>query len=341
LEEYYYAILSGEHPCMPLEELRAILDAEASHYKIHAVHDGIAIFTASIMNPSIIAERAGWVREVGVVLGVVESTIIGIRRLARDSSRKLGTDTVWVDPWRFKGYSPHAREDLVRKIFVEELRRAGIIHARKGRTLRIFITEGIAVAGITLGTRLKGFHLRRPRRRPFFKPGPLSPELSRVLVNLSRLRRGSTFLDPFCGTGGFALEAMLIGAGKVLCGDIDASMVEGSSINLRRYGCGSCVVFRHNAVKLPLGDEVVEAIATDPPYGRSTTTSRMGYRGLITGFLPEAYRVLKRGGYLVFAGPYTEGPWRLAEDAGFRVRSRFHMYVHSSLTREVVVASKE
>ena len=339
--EYYYAILSGEHPCMPLEELKAILEVEAGRYKIHAVHEGIAVFTAQLGNPPVVAERAGWVREVGVVLGWAESTIDGVRRLAVETSRRIGTGTVWVDPWRFKGYSPQAREDLVRRIFIEELRRAGITHGKGGKVLRVFITEGIAVAGILLGSRPKGFHQRRPRMRPFFKPGPLSPELSRVMVNMSRLRRGSSFLDPFCGTGGFALEAMLIGAGKVLCGDIDPSMVWGSSVNLGRYGCSSCMVFRHNAARMPLDDGAADAIATDPPYGRSTTTSRMGYRGVMRGFLPEAYRVLKAGGYLVFAGPYREEPWRLAEEAGFRVVSRFHMYVHSSLTREVVVSLKE
>ncbi len=308
-------------------------------YRITYHLEGLALFDAESLNPKRAAERAAWVREIGLLLGIAESTIEGIEALAEEAARSLEGERVWVDPWRFKGYSPQAREDVVRRILVSKLRgRASL--GKGGKVLRVFITEGVAIAGIILASRGKGFHLRRPRRRPFFKPGPLSPDLSRVLVNLSRPREGSTFLDPFCGTGGFAIEAMMVGAGRIICGDLDRAMYRGSRVNLDTFTCGRCLVIAHNAAKLPIGSGVVDSIATDPPYGRSTTTARMGYRRLMEGFLSAALEALAPGGYIVYAGPHSEEPASLGEDAGLQVLARMHMYVHSSLTREVVVARR-
>ncbi len=311
----------------------------APSYRIIYHLEGLALFDADNLDPWRAAERAAWVREIGLLLGIAESTIEGIEALAEEAARSLEGERIWVDPWRFKGYSPQAREDVVRRILVSKLRDKASL-GKGGKVLRVFITEGVAIAGIMLASRGKGFHLRRPRRRPFFKPGPLSPDLSRVMVNLSRPREGATFLDPFCGTGGFAIEAMMVGAGRIICGDLDMDMYRGSRVNLDTFTCGRCLVIGHNAARLPLGPNTVDSIATDPPYGRSTTTARMGYRRLMEEFLSSALEALAPGGYMVYAGPYSEEPARLGEEAGLRVLARIHMYVHSSLTRDIVVARK-
>ncbi|MFN4046743.1 MAG: TRM11 family SAM-dependent methyltransferase, partial [Acidilobaceae archaeon] len=95
---------------------------------------------------------------------------------------------------------------------------------------------------------------------------------------------------------------------------------------------------RGDATWAPIAPGVVDAIATDPPYGRLTSTGGRDYSGLVLGFLEEAARVARRGSYIVYAGPHHYSPWRLALQAGLEVVSRHHMFVHGSLTREVVVA---
>ena len=52
---------------------------------------------------------------------------------------------------------------------------------------------------------------RQPMERPFFKPISLEPRLAKLLISLAH-RKGRTpqnFIDPFCGTGGIAIEALL------------------------------------------------------------------------------------------------------------------------------------
>ena len=314
----YYFLLSGEHPTLPLAELEALLDVYGG--RIHGVLEGAAI--AEARDPQAIVSRAGWVKEAGRLVAVVEAEESEISRILRGLRGR-------VEVRKFRGYSCHVDGRL----------RAG---APGDEVIRVFITEGVAVVGVVLARQdTRGFHERRPGRRPFFKPGPLSPQLSRVLVNLSRLSPGDLFLDPFCGTGGFALEACLSGARACLCSDIAPEMARGSTVNLAHYGVyGRSVVLRADAARLPLRDGSVDALSTDPPYGRSTTTAKRSYEELVGLFLREAYRVLRPGSCVVYAGPAVRKPWRLAEEAGFEVAERHQMYVHSSLTREVVVAAK-
>lgn len=314
----YYFLLSGEHPTLPLAELEALLDVYGG--RLLGVLEGVAI--AETHDPVAIVRRAGWVREAGKLETIVEADENEIKRVL---SRLRGR----VEVRKFRGYSCHIGRGL----------RAS---APGPDTVRVFVTEGVVVIGIILARQdTRSFNVRRPGRRPFFKPGPLSPQLSRVLVNLSRLREGDFFLDPFCGTGGFTLEACLAGAEVCVCSDIAPEMARGSSVNLAHYGVYSrSVVLRSDAAKLPIQGSTVDALSTDPPYGRSTTTARRSYEELVSLFLVEAYRVLKPGSCIVYAGPASRRPWRLAEEAGFNVAERHQMHVHSSLTREIIVAAK-
>ena len=69
--------------------------------------------------------------------------------------------------------------------------------------------------------------------RPFFQPVSLEPRLARLMISLGH-RRFRTYDgdDPFCGTGGIAIEAMLAGL-NVLASDLDPKMVKGTEENLQ------------------------------------------------------------------------------------------------------------
>ena len=331
----YYALLSGEHPCMPHAELQAILDVEADDYRPILRLDGAEIFDASLGNPSIVAERSGWVKEIGLLYSIVEAEPGEILGAARDIVSRAGPPRR-IEYRRYKQYAPHIDDENLKR----SLR--SLEHPSGRYELRVFISEGAAILGRILG-RLDttALHYRRPGLRPFFRPGPLMPQVTRAMINLSRLRRGDVFVDPFCGTGGFPLEACIIGASRCYCMDVKSVMVMGSRKNLEHYGLEhKSLSIAASATSIPIRDESLRSIATDPPYGRSTSAGRRGYKSLVSSFLQEAMRVLAPGGYLVFAGPLGEEPHALAASTGFRVESRFHMHVHSTLVREVVVARK-
>ncbi|MEM0366254.1 MAG: RsmD family RNA methyltransferase [Acidilobaceae archaeon] len=329
----YYALLSGSYQSLALEELRSILDVESSYYSLDLVLDGIALFRSDIRDVKIIVDRAGFIKEVGLALAISDSYLNG--DWARDVSSSLGDLEVKIDVTRFKGFGGFSELDII-KALCPRLK----CRLKSSNILRVLASEGLIIAGLMIDkAKFKSLESRRPRRRPFFAPGSLDPQISRLFVNLSRLKRGGVFLDPFCGTGGFALEACSMGASRVICGDIDWAMSLGALQNLRYYECdGRVLTLISDATRIPLSEYSVDAIATDPPYGRSSSTKKRLYAELTLEFLSEAKRVAKKNSYIVYAGPYNEQPWVLARDASLNITGRFHMFVHGNLVREIVVA---
>ncbi|AAL80524.1 TIGR01177 family methyltransferase [Pyrococcus furiosus DSM 3638] len=175
----------------------------------------------------------------------------------------------------------------------------------------------------------KEFENRKADRRPFSRPIALPPRIARAMVNLTRATR--ELLDPFMGTGGMLIEAGLMGL-KVYGLDIREDMVEGAKINLEYYGIKDYVVKVGDAtrIKEAFPGKTFEAIATDPPYGSSTTLS-MERDMLYKKALESMYEVLE--GYLSIAFPEDFDAIDVAESIGFKVIDRFYQRVHSSLAR--------
>ena len=69
--------------------------------------------------------------------------------------------------------------------------------------------------------------------RPFFKPISLEPRLAKLLISLAHTKDDVpvNFIDPFCGTGGIAIEALLQGM-NIFVSDLDPTMVYGVKKNL-------------------------------------------------------------------------------------------------------------
>lgn len=341
----YYAILTGGYGRIPHAELRAILEAEGLDYEILLELESAAVFRAS-GSVSLVPRRAGFVREVGLLIGVAEDDPHSVAAVVEEGLKAglvRARAPLRVEVTRFKGLSRHIHSVELARSIASLLEAHGLKASPKGpEVLHVHVADGLAVVGLRLAVQdTRQFQERRPRKRPFFKPGPLDPQLTRALVNLSRLRRGnSVFLDPFCGTGGFVLEACLIGAGRCVCGDIDPVMVRGSAVNLAYYGCSNALSIHHDALHPPIEPGSVSSISTDPPYGRSTTLARRRREELYQGFVEEAADLLEPGGWLVYAGPVELSLVEMARGAGLLVVDYLEMYVHSSLTRGIVVARK-
>lgn len=171
-------------------------------------------------------------------------------------------------------------------------------------------------------------------RRPRFAPVSLPPRLARAMVNLALPSGDGQLLDPFCGTGGLLIEAADCGL-AASGSDVDGEMVTASRENLRHFGF---------AATLEQGDAAAmvqrtrpDAIATDPPYGRSASTMREPLGELLARFSAACADALPTSGRLVLTLPDPV----LLPQAGFSELHRCEWYVHGSLTRHLLVLERD
>ncbi len=338
-----YVYLSGEHRTLPAAEARAIAEAENIPFKVLAHLDQVLIAESTPAFFDFLDLRAAFIKTAGLVLGVTESSlgIDGIRTILRNVNlEEYNINNISFR--RIKHYGSEIRfdevVDLVRKYASSS--HSTSRRASSGSTLDIILSDGVVIVGIRKYARdLNKFRDRDPQKRPVYKPGTLTPEFSRIFVNLSRasVTNNDLFLDPFCGVGGFLLEACVIGLRTCGC-DINPSYVEGAIKNLEFYGCTPNVVVA-DACELPFSR--ADAIGTDPPYGR--LTKALGYEtlhDLMLKFLEEAYSILRKGRYLVFAQKHGIVKESDIEDLGFRLVEYHKNWVHGSLTRDIFVVKR-
>ncbi|MDD1770672.1 MAG: RsmD family RNA methyltransferase, partial [Methanomassiliicoccales archaeon] len=241
-------------------------------------------------------------------------------------SLSLPHGTISVRAKRFGGTVSPEQSTVASKAAAEAL--------AKGR--KVDLTSAEVRVRILLSDRLH-FHLeevvidraqydeRHVRSRPFFSPVSLHPRYARALVNLTRVRHGQVLLDPFCGTGGILIEAALVGA-KVLGSDLSQEMLKGCALNMEHFHTRP-----ERLERVDIGDisEIfgpVDAVATDPPYGRSSSTMREPMKELHLRAIESIHDNLRPGGSAAIVLPWD---CRVT----FDVVEHHEQRVHRSLTR--------
>ncbi|RLG79601.1 MAG: hypothetical protein DRO09_04185 [Thermoprotei archaeon] len=332
-----YLVLSGEHRTLPLSEALAIARAEGVPLKVLVHLDQVLLVDAEPTYLKLLRVRASLIKYAGVLVDVIEVDRGGdAAKIVRAINHLSVRDIVFK---RVKEYSPWLSYEDVVSYAKHSLRRSG----SGGEVIDVILTEGVAVVGLRRFERdLSSFRARDPQNRPVYRPGTLTSVMSRVLVNLSRVSilRDSVFLDPFCGIGGLLLEACSIGVSSYLGIDINSDYVRGARENLTHYGCIPSVV-SGDACSLPIAVGRVDAIGTDPPYGRMTRVSgRSSVKELMKSFLESAGKVLKKNSYMAFAQLKDALSSYEIEDLGFKVIEKHRNWVHGSLTRDIYVVVK-
>ena len=181
------------------------------------------------------------------------------------------------------------------------------------------------------------FEKRKVQHRPFFSPISLHPKLARALVNLSAIQQGETFLDPFCGTGGLLIEAGLIGA-KVIGSDIEDKMTKGCKKTLDFYKIKNYDLYCSDIGSIGQYVASVDAVVTDLPYGRATTTKGEEIKQLYERAFENVSSVLKENGRAVF-GLSNRNVMPIGEDY-FSLIELHEFRAHRSLTRYFAVFEK-
>ena len=199
--------------------------------------------------------------------------------------------------------------------------------------VKLFMSDKIHVYIEEYRTEADLFEKRKVGERPFFSPISLHPKYARALINMISAKRGETVLDPFCGTGGIAIEAAHMGM-KAVVSDFDPHMVAGTEENMAYYG-----LKLHGSSVLDISDiskhwHNIDAVVTDPPYGRSTKTGGENIDCIYSRAFESISGVLRQGGGLGIVLPHEAAPSEFAVDGVYPQR------VHRSLTRYYHVMRK-
>lgn len=124
---------------------------------------------------------------------------------------------------------------------------------------------------------------------------------------------------------------------KALGVDIDWDMARGSRINLRHYAIAKADAILSDATVFKAYN--IDGIATDPPYGRAASTHGEEVRNLYRRFIENSASILGKGKYIVFMAPEWMRNYikSLMLEIGFIIREEYYMFVHSGLTRIIIV----
>ncbi len=342
----YLALLSGENPTLPLSEIKAVLEIEKIDYKIIEIVDRIVIFKVSKDLPKKFYARLSMVHSIHSLLfksalnfqDIVSSIkSAGIGRYAPECTtfqvriKKIKCQKVNSEKLeRFIGEL--IRKECKNKMKVDlvnpETRFFGFCHA-----------DQIYFCIHRLETGRKDIFKHPVTRRPFFHPTAMKPQVARIMVNLSKAKSGQTFLDPFCGSGSILVEAAFIGS-NVLGMDINRKMIIGARKNMTFFNIKYMGLLQASITSLPIKGDF-QAMATDPPYGRSSSTHGLNLNELTCNFLNEVQDLIGRGCRICFALPNNIRLLDLFDQKQLKIQETHEYYVHKSLTRKIFVLEKK
>jgi len=343
--------LSGEHETLPRSEVLASCAALKVEHEV--VGSGAQYLLLSVHNTSAdnellhtISARLAMTHHILSLLVRCDASESAILESIRDADITIPrNETFNVRVRRMAGaqLSTTRIERLIGEVIFEGNRDDGVKVnlTSPDHRFRAILTKDSCIFGEVLASIDRSrFEERRPHKKPFFYPGAISPIVSRAIVNLCEIGSGDLVLDPFCGTGGILVEAGMIGA-RVIGVDAQESMIRGADENLMFHGfkyhliCG-------DACKLPFPDRSIDAVVTDPPYGRSAVVMAESIVSLYKGALFEIYRVLAVGGRAAVVSDF-ELPQKWIDEAGgvgFAASELFMERVHRSMTRHILVLCK-
>ncbi len=263
----FFFELSGESKDMPLAEAKSCLEAETDSYEIVKTGPGYMVASFDERFLPGIADRIALTHSIGRYLG--EYTPDDISGL---EGTVLPEGSFAIRAKRFEGMMKDVdSQGLIRRIGGILSKHNDVNLREPDIVVRMQMCDGVHLYIEQHVTDTDLLEKRKVGERPFFSPISLHPKYARALINLTGVRRGGTVLDPFCGTGGIVIEAAEMGM-KAVASDFDEEMVIGCQENMDFYGLE---LADFDTIDIgEIGDRFpgMDAICTDPPYGRSTKT---------------------------------------------------------------------
>jgi tRNA (guanine10-N2)-dimethyltransferase len=334
-------LLSGENPDLSFAELRHILEFTGGFKEPALVEKRIAVADLPINLHEYIVLRAAYTKLSATLLGLGEvSELLSGSVMLYPGWENLvpAVNSFCVEVYGIAGI-PFSSTELEKKI-AENILGSDIglrvdLDNPDVKIVCIASPKTYAVGVLTALKPKKYFTERRAGLKPFKTPSALQPKVARCLVNLAVQSLDSRVLDPFAGSGAVVVEAGLMGHEAVGV-ELKTWICEGMRRNTSYYCPGTYHTVQGDALTPPF-TKSFDAVATDPPYGRSTTLSGRGFEKLLQDFFKNITAILKPRARMVLTIPRETFEALQTCLESFKVREYYDLYVHKSLTRRLVV----
>ena len=352
-----FFLLSGESETLPAAEVKAILEAEGFGFEEPQVLDQILRLKACPDCAKPVQVRAAFTRLCAQEIFVSEATEDAAVKAAGKADFEAVLqpgESFSVRVNRIKNYADQAintmrLEGKLGKAILQRMPQARVNLKCPDKTFIGIVTSDKLVFGLKLTEiQSRTFSERRPRKKPFFHPSAMPSKLARCMINLAHGKAEALMLDPFCGTGTSLIEATYVGC-KALGTDAQRRMILGCRKNLAYFNISAEGLVLADARRLPFFK--VDCVVTDPPYGRSASTLKSTTKQLVQEVLAASYQLLGVGQRICIALPITgngEGKTEqmsvevgnLVNKLGYRTVESHKVFIHRTLTREIMVYEK-
>lgn len=219
--------------------------------------------------------------------------------------RGLGSRPTYRVVTRMEGWHSFRRVDVEQAVVRGLARRLGDAWQLVEEEADMEVWANLLGGRLLCGLRLSDRTMRHRNYQIAHLPASLRPSVAAAMVLLTGPKDDDVFLDPMCGSGTLLAERMLAGKYRqVLGGDLVGRHVDIAQQNLAGLG-EHWSVNRWDARKLPLASASVDAVATNPPFGKQVG-SRQEIEQLYPAVLAELARVLKPGGRAVILSSQYE-----------------------------------
>ncbi|NVM04235.1 MAG: methyltransferase domain-containing protein [Candidatus Helarchaeota archaeon] len=342
----FFLTLSGENINLSKFEIISLFKSKNTKFFNVKLIDRLLIISSEKNISNYIASRAALTHDISELLmvsSIEEHDIIeSLKRI--DLNKKIENKksfAVRIQKIGLKDINSEYFERIIGRIIFNKIKKKIRVDLLNPDILfyGVFVKNKF-VFGINNAQKIRSnFKPNSLKSRPFFHPSALNPLLARVMVNLSQIKETDIFLDPFCGTGSILIEAFLVGCNKLIGIDINHKMISGAKRNLIKIGVKNMELLLSDSNHIPLRS--VSGIATDPPYGRSSSTYKKPLILLIENFFLEMSDLILKNQLITLALPSHIKLVELIDNLYFEIINEFNQYIHSSLTRRIYVIQKK
>ena len=329
--------LSKEHSSLPKDEILSCLNAEDIRYHIVESNENVLIIESKVNHDDVqkLAQRLSFTFYIDELLFSCSNSLSEIQKNASEHKINRDGKIAIRGKNRSSGINSQQIVKTLGEIYTKE---RDVDLTNPDIEMRVVITDTQMYVGLKISEIERTlFEKRKVQHRPFFSPISLHPKLARALVNLSSIKKGETLLDPFCGTGGIILEAGLVGA-RVIGSDIEEKMIKGCKKTLEFYRIKEYELFCSDIGDIHRHVSSVDAVVTDLPYGKSTTTKGEDIQILYNRAFQSISQVLKKDGIAVVG--LSDNEMISAGERYFTFVDTYDFKVHRSLTRYFAIYKK-